>query len=298
MRILLTFIALVCSALCLQATIKVVTFHPILTDIAQQIGNEHISITSLLKPGADPHQYRPTPSDLKSLSTANLVLLMGKGLEHSTELIKTNTPPQAVILEVGRNVPSIELTETKNIFYCCPKHSLGAIDPHWWHSIKRVQTATRIIHKALSNLIPEQENNLKENANIYHKKLDNLYRWARKEVARIPRSHRKLATAHAAFGYFCSEFRFKAIPVQGLNKEQNATPGYLKEVIETIKKQKVPAVFPEHNANPKILKSILNETNITLGKPLLASGPLPESPRYEDMVRHNINNIVEALATK
>lgn len=126
-----------------------------------------------------------------------------------------------------------------------PPHSVGAIDPHWWHSIRAMQRATKIVAQAFSDLNPAHQQGYTQKAKAYSQKLDDLYRWTKKQVNTVPRSQRYLATAHAAFGYFCKEFGFKAVPIQGLTKERNPTPHYLAETIEVIHAKNIRAVFPE-----------------------------------------------------
>ena len=59
MKLLLpTFVSLVlaCQAV---AGIKVATLHPLLDDLAKNVGGEHVQIVPLMPPGGDPHAFRP-----------------------------------------------------------------------------------------------------------------------------------------------------------------------------------------------------------------------------------------------
>ncbi|RYD39323.1 MAG: zinc ABC transporter substrate-binding protein, partial [Verrucomicrobiaceae bacterium] len=113
-------------------------------------------------------------------------------------------------------------------------------------------------------------------------------------VSKIPRDKRHLATAHAAFNYFCKDFGFTAHPVQGLSREQMPDPKELASLVETLKKEQVRAIFPEKESNPKILQTLTNDTGIRLGDPLIADGTGVKS--YQEMVRHNVTAIVKGLA--
>ena len=134
-------------------------------------------------------------------------------------------------------------------------------------------------------------------AKAYGEDLEKLYRWTKKQVNTIPRSQRYLATAHAAFGYFCKEFGFKALPVQGLTKERSPKPHYLAETINLIRTKNIPAVFPENSANPKVLSAMVKETGVRLGGTLLADAPSEQYPTYLDAYRYNVNTIVGSLQT-
>lgn len=282
-----------------MAELKVATLHPVLTDLARQVGGEHVTVVPLLKVGQDPHDFSPSASDIRKMASAKLILASGKGLEpYLTKLGDSLTESQE-ILDVGKGVPGIVITEDSKLFVCCPHHSVGSVDPHWWHSVKNVQRAAKIIAKAFGSEDPANKSTYKANAKAYDKQLQELYQWSRKEIARVPRSDRKLATAHAAYTYFCQEFGFQSMPVQGLDKESEATSQYLADVIEEIKHHSVKAVFPESQANPKVLKEMVRGTGAKIGGSLFADFTgSPKAPTYEAMLRHNVKTIVAALAPK
>ena len=280
------------------ADLKVATLHPLLDDLAKNVGGEHVVVVPMMGEGADPHAFDPKPSDLIKADSSRLILASGKGLETYLKKIGGNLQPGQEIFEVGRKIPSLKV-EVGAVFACCPNHSQGAIDPHWWHGISSMQRATRYLAAEFCRVDPENAAAYKANAKAYSKKLDELSNWAKEELSKIPRSDRSLATSHAAFGYFCREFGFKAVPVQGLNREREPTPKYLGETVEVIKKQKIKAVFPEHFANDKVLKSMVRGTGVKLAGSLIADGVgFGEAATYEGMMRHNVSTIVAALGTE
>jgi len=120
-----------------------------------------------------------------------------------------------------------------------------------------------------------------------------LEKWVRRELAGIPKDRRTLVTAHAAFQYFCDAYGFESHSVQGLNREQMPDAVKLAELIANLKKDKVAAIFPEKESNPKMLKSLTRDTGIKLGGELIADGRGMTS--YEDMMRRNVETIVAAL---
>lgn len=116
--------------------------------------------------------------------------------------------------------------------------------------------------------------------------------WVRSELAKVPADRRTLATAHAAFAYFCHDYGWRMLPVQGLNREQVASPQFMAEVAAVIRKEKVGAVFPEQRSNPKMLKTLAEDLGVKVGAPLVADG----GDSIEKMFRHNVAAIVAALA--
>lgn len=274
--------------------LRVASLHPIVSDLARQVGGEDVEVIDLMPVGANPHKFYPSPSHLKQASHAALVLAAGKGLETYLHEFEESLGSNVQLMEVGDSVPSLKV-EHDEVFVCAPDHAEGAIDPHWWHSVKAAKRAAHAIADKLSEIDPVHASDYERRYTAYAVRLDELHDWARKRISTIPRWDRELVTSHAAFGYLCREFGLRSITVQGLTTEQNPEPGYLKEVVKILTDEEVRAVFPENNANPKVLASMVRETGVRVGGSLYA-GTLPTNePTYEAMMRHNVNTIVEAL---
>lgn len=277
-----------------QAGMKVGSLHPLISDLAKQVGGSHVTVVSLMAPGADPHEFQPTPSQLASVSSAKLILASGKGMESYLPKLRDNLSPGQEIYEVGRKVPSVRISAGDELFVCCPAHTHGGIDPHWWHSVSAMKRATSELANAFAKADPSNAAAYRANAKAYEARLSQLDSWIKVQISAIPRSNRKLCTSHLAFAYFCRDYGFKALPIQGLTREQNPSPSYLAESIREIEKQGIPAVFPEHLANPKILQAMVSQTGVKLGGKLIADGSVTN---YESMMRSNVRAIVSALGS-
>ncbi len=279
-----------------RAQVVVASLNPLATDLLRQVGGERVEIVELMKPGQDPHLYQPTPDDLRRAANARLFVVMGKGLETYLDNLRDGLAANQSVFEIGHRLPSLQLNRQEALFACCPTHAHGAIDPHWWHDPKQMQRAARETARALSALDPEHGREYAARASAYADRLEEMRRWAAVEIARIPPADRKLTTAHAAFNYFCRAFGFTPVPVKGLTTRETESPEHLAFVIETLRRERVPAVFPERAAQVKPLEILVREAGVRLGKPLLAGTPDPSDPTYEAMFRHNVKSIVDALA--
>lgn len=277
------------------AELKVATLHPLLADLAKQVGGEHVEIIDLIGPNGDPHHFEPSPEDLKRAESATLYLAAGMGLESYLGSLKSIIGDKAKLVEVGATLPVIHADGVPCEHGHEHHHHGEAVDPHWWHSVDRFRRATTIVADALSEALPARAEDFTKNAAAYRTQLDELERWTKREIAKIPRESRHLATAHAAFNYFCTDFGFTAHPVQGLNREQMPDPKQLSDLIATLKENKVAAIFPEKESNPKILTTLTKDTGIRLGDPLIADGAGVTS--YIEMVRHNVAAIVKGLGS-
>lgn len=277
------------------APLKVSALHPLMADLARQVGGERVKVFDLVEEGGNPHRFEPRPADLKQMQGSALVLAGGKNLENYLERIRQNLVGVTVV-EVGRTIPSLTVGKD-SVYTCCPSHGPGAIDPHWWHGVENMRRAARVVAKSLGEKDPEGKSYYEGNANAYGKRLESLKKWAKGELAKVPRGQRKLVTAHNAFGYFAKEFGFEVIAVAGLNHEQNNTPQDQAKTIDSVRKSGVRAVFPEYGSGTKSLEPIAKATGTRLAKALIADGNgTGASAGFEGMIRHNVNAITEALA--
>ena len=80
-----TLVCLFCFSLSLlvaaRAELKVASLSTITTEIAQSVGGDAVRVTPIIKPGTDPHDFQPSPLDVREIEGADLVLLTGKGME-------------------------------------------------------------------------------------------------------------------------------------------------------------------------------------------------------------------------
>ena len=295
-RALIVSVGFLAPAIRASGDLVVASLNPIVADLARQVGGDRVTVIELMKPGMNPHAYRPSPADMRAARGARLILAAGKGLETYLGDVEDSLEPGQSILEVGARLPGLTLDSSHEVFACCPSHVAGAVDPHWWHDVRQTKRAARILAGEFARYDGEGASIYRQRADAYEKRLDELHRWIRKEVARIPRRQRVLATSHAAFSHFCDAYGFKSVPIQGLSTERQPTPNYLAEVIETIRREGVVAVFPEVAANPKVIESMVKETGVRVGGSLFAGTPAGDAASYEAMMRHNVKTIVSTLA--
>lgn len=273
--------------------VKVASLHPLIGDLLRQVGGDKVEVVDLIGDKGDPHAFEPRAADLVAAEGASLYFVSGMGLESYLPKLKGILAGKARIVEVGATLPALHGACDHEGHEHEHEHEL---DPHWWHSVDLFRRAAGVVADELSAVSPQNKEVFETNAQAYRTQLDVLEKWLKREVIRIPRDRRKLATAHAAFQYFCEAYGFVAYPVQGLNRERMPDAAKLAELIATLKKERVAAVFPEKELNPKMLESLTRDSGIQLGGELVADGRGMTS--YEEMVRTNVTAIVVALSVK
>jgi zinc/manganese transport system substrate-binding protein len=278
------------------ARLKVVSFATVVTEIAQQVGDNHVDVVGLVKPGVDPHEYEPTPADLNQVSNSRLIVTSGKHLENYLNKLQEATGGKADLLAVGDHFSSLKMKPSEDEKSASAGKSGIVEDPHWWHSVSNVKQATKIFRDELIKLDPADTADFERNANMYLAKLDDLDKWVKRKVAELPRDRRKLVTSHDAFQYLARDYGFKIEAIEGVSTETEASNRHVSELIDDIKKQGVKAIFLENTLNPKVTTEITRETGAKIGGTLYPDGlGTGEAGTYEGMMKHNVSTIVDAL---
>jgi len=272
---------------------KVASLHPLMTDLLRQIGGKQIVIVEIGKEGFNVHEFQPDSKDIRALQDCQLVVASGKGIEVYLPDLKDSLSKDQEVIEVGKYVPTQEVDPKSALYACCPAHAnSGSSDPHWWHNASYMARAAKSLGKELGKHDEKYKDLYKQRGQALSDKYRDLDKWVKSEVLKIDKKNRHLVTAHAAFGYFCDAYGFKASYVKGLSAKAEISAKDLANSIRNIKDEKIPAVFPEVHGNRKMIQQIAKEVQCKVGEPLTADGHYSD---YEKMIRSNVSSIVDAL---
>jgi len=284
-------LALLCGALATpsfaQEKLKAVASFSILADLMKNVGGERVAVEALVGANSDAHVYQPTPSDAKTLGDARVVVVNGLGFEGWIErLIKASGTKAAMVVA------------TKGIKPRKAEDDHGGADPHAWQSVANAKIYVANIREGLSAADPAGKAVYQANATAYLAKLDALDAEVRAAIARIPTERRKIITTHDAFGYFGAAYGVAFIAPVGVSTEAEVSAKDVAKIITQIRKQKIPAVFLENVTDDRLLKRIGAESGARVGGTLYSDALTEEkgaAPTYIDMMRHNVQQLVEAL---
>jgi manganese/zinc/iron transport system substrate-binding protein len=277
-------------------SIRAVATTTIVADAVRQVGGDRVEVVSLMGPGIDPHLYRASESDLQKLLEADIVFYVGHQLEGKMA---------EVLAQVGKQKPSVALAERIDPTRLLPAEEdfPGVYDPHIWFDVGLWIEAVKVVQDALMDLDPSHAEVYRANAQRYIQKLEELDRWVREEVERIPPGQRVLITAHDAFKYFGKAYGFEVHGLQGVTTEVEASVADIRALAELIVQRRIPAIFVEETVPVRFLRA-LQEAVRARGFEVVIGGELysdalgaPGTPgeTYLGMVRHNVETIVQAL---
>jgi zinc/manganese transport system substrate-binding protein len=272
-----------------QDKLKVLATFSILGDFVRNVGGDRVEVATLVGPDSDAHVYAPAPADAKKVADAKVVIVNGLGYEGwMSRLVKASGSKAPVV------VASKGVRERK----AAGGHGHGGADPHAWQSVANAKVYVANIRDALIAADPAGKAAYEANATAYLGKLDALDADVKAAVAAIPADRRKIISTHDAFGYFQQAYGVEFIAPQGVSTEAEPSARDVARIITQVKKQKIPAVFLENIADPRLMERIAQESGARVGGNLYSDALTDEkgdAPTYLDMMRHNIKQISTAL---
>src|SRR5690554_853567 len=268
--------------------LKVITSFTIIADMAQNVAGGAADVVSITKPGAEIHNYQPTPGDLIGAQDADLILWNGLNLEQWFERFLAN---------LG-DVPSVVITTGIEPMGIGDGPYAGKPNPHAWMSPTDALIYVENIRAALASADPANAKTYNANAAAYATEITATVAPIRAAIAAIPEQRRWLATSEGAFSYLTRDFGLKELYLWPINADQQGTPQQVRHVIDQVRANAVPAIFSESTISPKPAQQVARETGIAYGGVLYVdslSEPGGPVPTYLDLLSVTASAIVEGL---
>ncbi|EGY34233.1 putative periplasmic chelated iron binding protein [Aggregatibacter actinomycetemcomitans serotype e str. SC1083] len=291
MRLLATLVSILVLSLSSSlayAKFKVVTTFTIIQDMAQNVAGDAATVESITKPGAEIHDYEPTPKDIVKAQSADLVLWNGLNLERWFEKFFQNV----------KDKPAVVVTEGIEPMSIHEGPYTGNPNPHAWMSPSNALIYVENIKNALIKYDPQNKETYEKNAALYIKKIKELDQPLREKLAQVPEAQRWLVTSEGAFSYLARDYGFKEAYLWPINAEQQGTPQQVRKVIETVKANNIPVVFSESTISPKPAKQVAKETGAKYGGVLYVdslSGAKGPVPTYIDLLKVTVSTIAKGF---
>jgi ABC-type Zn uptake system ZnuABC Zn-binding protein ZnuA len=262
-------------------------------DFARNVGGDAVSVTQLLQPNVDPHDYEASPADVLAVSRARLVLKNGVGLEAFLD---------GAIEAAGFAGTVVDTSAAVHIRQGEGEQERGG-DPHVWHDPRNATLMSRAIADAFDAADPAHRSTYEANYRAYAGKLAALDRDIAARIATIPADRRKLVTNHDAFGYYAARYGLTVvgsiIPSFDTSAELSGTD--ISSLVARIRETGTPAIFAESSLPPRTAETIAREAGVRVvaGEGALYGDTLgpagSAAATYLAMEEHDTETIVGAL---
>ena len=268
--------------------LKVITTFTIIQDIAQNVGGDAAIVGSITKPGAEIHDYQPTPRDLVKAQDAELVLWNGLNLERWFERFFRSI----------KDVPSVVVTDGLTPLSIYEGEYEGMPNPHAWMSPNNALVYIENIRAAFVEADPENAETYNQNAANYAEKIKALDAPLRAKLDQIPADQRWLVTSEGAFGYLANDYNLKEAYLWPINADEQGSPQQVKKLIDTIRENNIPVLFSESTISDKPAKQIAKETGAQYGGVLYVDSLSTEDgpvPTYIELLETTVETIVKGF---
>ena len=285
---IMTALALGLFAMQANAKFKVVTTFTVIQDIAQNVAGNAATVESITKPGAEIHEYEPTPKDIVKAQSADLILWNGLNLERWFERFFQNI----------KDKPAVVVTEGIQPLSIYEGPYKDAPNPHAWMSPSNALIYIENIKNALVKYDPQNAAVYEKNAADYAQKIKQLDEPLRAKLAQIPEAQRWLVTSEGAFSYLAKDYNLKEGYLWPINAEQQGTPQQVRKVIDLVRKNNIPVVFSESTISAKPAQQVAKESGAKYGGVLyvdslsVKKGPVPT---YIDLLNVTVSTIVKGF---
>lgn len=287
------------------------SFYP-LQHLAEKIGGEHVSVTSLTPEGAEPHDLELSPKMVDSLSSADAVVYLAGFQSAVDEAIEQQAPktvidvsPAAELVEAGTdaNHPSEEEEEATDEAQSGETeghdheghehhHDMSA-DPHFWLDPTRMAKAATLVGDKLAEADSAHADVYKANAKALAEELNTLSDTLVTKTSSC--KVKTFVTAHTAFGYLADRTGLTQVGISGLDPESSPSPARLAEIAQIAKEQGVTTIFTEALIDPKVAQTLADDLGITTAVLDPIESQTDASKDYAATMNSNIDALTKAL---
>ena len=291
------------------------SFYP-LKYLAEKVGGEHVSVTSLTPDGAEPHDLELSPKMVDSLSSADAVIYLAGFQSAVDEAIEQQAPKTVIdvssaaeLIEAGSdaNHPAEEeaTEETQSGETDAHDHDHEghdhaghdhhhdmSADPHFWLDPVRMAKAATLVGDKLAEADSAHADTYKANAKALAEELTTLGDTLVTKTSKC--QVKTFVTAHTAFGYLADRTGLTQVGISGLDPESSPSPARLAEIGQIAKEQGVTTIFTEALIDPKVAQTLADDLGITTAVLDPIESQTDASKDYAAVMQANIDALTKA----
>jgi len=274
--------------------LKVVATTTVFADLVARVGGDRVDVVSLVPKGGEVHTFDPTPSDVRRLVQADLVVRNGLGLDDWLAGLARDAGATAPIVALGEDLPGVT--------YLGGSAGTGTgggepVNPHLWLNAAYAGLYVDRIADALATADPAHAADYRTAGETYGAELAALDEETRTRLGAIPAKDRKVISFHDAFPYFAEAYGLTVSGTVVESPGQDPSAAQVEALVRTIDREGIRAIFAEAQFNDDLAQAIAGETDAVVVSDLhtdtLGDAPLDS---YVAMMRSNVDKVVEALS--
>ena len=240
------------------AKLVVITTTTVFADLVAQVGGDKVEVHSLVPKGGDVHTFDPTPTDMQRVTTANLIVRNGLGLDDWLANLVRDAGATATIITLGDGLAGVQYLNAAS----------GQPNPHIWMNVAYAEMYVGRIEGALAAADPADASAFAANTRAYNAELAKLDTDIRARLAAIPAANRVVVSFHDAFPYFAAAYGLTVVGTIVDAPGQDPSAGQIADLVTKIKASGAKAIFAEAQFNDALAQTISAETGASVVKSL------------------------------
>jgi zinc transport system substrate-binding protein len=230
-----------------QPKLKVVASFYIPYEFTKNIGGERVEVKNLVPAGAEPHDFEPSPADIRAIEEARVFVYSGAGMESWVErvLSAVKNREKLIVIEMTQGLPLRKVEDEELEF-----------DPHAWTDPILVKDMAKNIQEGLIAADSTGSSLYTDNAKAFQAKLDALDAQIREglKACRL----RDFIISHRFMDYFAARYNLTTHALSGLEPSE-PTPQRLAELIRLGREKGIKYIFAERSDALKALEVLARE---------------------------------------
>ncbi len=302
-----------------QGKIKVVaSFYP-MADFAQKVGGDLVEVTNLVPAGTEPHEWEPSPSDIKAIQACDVFVYNGADMEGWVDDLLASTDMSGVqVVEASKGVTlrvadhSHDASESDESAEADASGASkgesdekedsdhdqeGTHDPHVWLYPLNALTELGNIRDGLIAADPDHEDDYQANYDAYAEKFEALDKEYSERLGAT--KGKVIVVSHEAYGYLCDAYGLTQMPITGMDAEGEPDAKTMAEIVDFVRDNDVKTIFSEELVSTKVAQAIADETGATCEvlNPVegLTDEELAAGQDYLSVMEDNLDKLVAAL---
>jgi zinc transport system substrate-binding protein len=239
------------------------SFYP-LQFAAERVGGERVTVTSLTKPGAEPHDLELAPRDVAALSDADLLVYLSGFQPAVDDALTATTGVEALDVKEAADLSLTYAPDDHSDDHVGDQHATedgsagGTPDPHFWLDPLRLAAVGNALAARLAEVDPDGADTYAANARTLTQELTALDGELTAGLASC--AIKDLVTSHDAFGYLADRYGFTQVGISGLSPDDEPDPRELAELAGFVREHGVTTVYSEVLVSPAIAETVARET--------------------------------------
>ncbi len=239
-------------------------------DFARHITGDSSCVKLLMRPGVEPHDFEPSPLDVKALNDSDVFIFTGANMEHWAERI-SHTLTHTVIIDASRNIPVVNN------------------DPHIWLDLSLAQKMIANITEGLCTADPSHADTYTHNADDYSQKISELDA----KFSAMKKTSALVFAGEFSHGYFVRRYGFDYI--SAYDGENEPSVKRLAEVLKYIREHNTRYIFADSFGVSAITRSISEQTGAEILTFDTAHNVQDTHRTFLEIMTENYDNIQRAM---